>query len=342
MNDEIFMQRCIDLAQKAFGKTYPNPMVGSVVVHQGRVIGEGYHKKAGEAHAEVNAINSVKNPELLKESTLYVSLEPCSHFGKTPPCSLRIVEEGFKKVVVGTLDSHEKVNGKGIDLIKKAGIEVGFSSLNLECRSLNKRFFTYHQKKRPFVILKWAESKDGFIDKDFKPTAIGNDVTQQFVHKMRSEEHAILVGTQTALNDNPSLTTRAIDGRNPTRILVDFDLKVPRDFKIFNEEADTIIINGIKNGVCGNLKFVKIDRENFLQNLMKALYENQIQSVLVEGGRTILNEFITHEIWDECFVIKNSDLILKNGTQAPSFESNADSIENFRNCTVEYFKNNDF
>ena len=172
MTDEIYIQRCIELAQKASGKTYPNPLVGSVIVHNGEIIGEGFHEKAGQNHAEINAINSVKNPESLKDSTIYVSLEPCSHFGKTPPCANKIIEIEFKKVVIGNLDSHEKVNGKGKNLIENAGIEVVSGILEKECQELNKRFFTFHQKKRPFILLKWAESGDGFLDKDFQPTQI--------------------------------------------------------------------------------------------------------------------------------------------------------------------------
>ena len=247
MTDEIYMKRCIDLAKKAVGYTYPNPLVGSVIVHNGLIIGEGFHQKAGENHAEINAVNSVKNKALLKEATIYVSLEPCAHFGKTPPCANKIIETGFKKVVIGTLDSHEKVNGKGKKLIEEAGIEVVSGVLERECQELNKRFFTFHRKKRPFIILKWAESGDGFLDQDFKPTQIGNSLTKQFVHQLRSEEHAILVGTNTALTDNPALTTREITGRNPVRILIDFELKVPLDFNIYNNEAPTLIFNAIKD-----------------------------------------------------------------------------------------------
>jgi diaminohydroxyphosphoribosylaminopyrimidine deaminase/5-amino-6-(5-phosphoribosylamino)uracil reductase len=208
MNHEFYINRCIELAKKALGNTYPNPLVGSVIVYNNKIIGEGFHQKAGEPHAEINAINSVKDVTLLKESTIYVSLEPCSHFGKTPPCANKIVETGFKKVVIGTLDSNEKVNGKGKKILEDAGIEVVSGVLEKECQDLNKRFFTYHQKQRPFVILKWAQSQDGFLDKDFKPTQIGNPLTKQFVHQLRSQEHAILVGTNTAITDNPSLTSR--------------------------------------------------------------------------------------------------------------------------------------
>ncbi|WP_332026354.1 bifunctional diaminohydroxyphosphoribosylaminopyrimidine deaminase/5-amino-6-(5-phosphoribosylamino)uracil reductase RibD [Kaistella sp.] len=339
MTDEIYMKRCIDLAKKAVGHTYPNPLVGSVIVHNGLIIGEGFHQKAGENHAEINAINSVKNKALLKEATIYVSLEPCAHFGKTPPCANKITETGFKKVVIGTLDSHEKVNGKGKMMIENAGIEVVSGVLENECQKLNKRFFTFHQKKRPFIILKWAESGDGFLDKDFKPTQIGNSLTKQFVHQLRSEEHAILVGTNTALTDNPGLTTREITGRNPVRILIDFDLKVPGNFNIYNNEAPTLVFNGVKDSEESNIKFIKIEKESFLENLMQKLYENQIQSVIVEGGSFTLQQFIDAEIWDEAIIIKNENLKLTNGTKAPEFHHENFETKNFRDNIIEFHKN---
>ena len=339
MTDEIYMKRCIDLAKNALGYTYPNPLVGSVIVHNGLIIGEGFHQKSGENHAEINAINSVENKDLLKESTIYVSLEPCSHFGKTPPCANKIIETGFKKVVIGTLDSHEKVNGKGKKLIEEAGIEVVSGVLEKECQELNKRFFTFHRKKRPFIILKWAESGDGFLDQDFKPTQIGNSLTKQFVHQLRSEEHAILVGTNTALTDNPALTTREITGRNPVRILIDFELKVPLDFNIYNNEAPTLIFNALKDSEEKNIKFIKIEKENFLENLIQKLYENQIQSVIVEGGSFTLQQFIDAGIWDAAIIIKNKNLKLSNGTKAPEFHHENFETKIFRDNIIEFHKN---
>ena len=333
------MQRCVDLAQKALGKTYPNPLVGCVIVHNDIIIGEGFHEKAGQAHAEINAINSVKNLDLLKESTIYVSLEPCAHFGKTPPCANKIVEIGFKKVVIGTLDSHDKVNGKGKQILEDAGIEFVSGVLEKECRELNKRFFTFHQKQRPFIILKWAESGDGFLDKDFKPTQIGNPLTKQFVHQLRSQEHAILVGTQTALTDNPSLTTREIVGRNPIRILIDFDLKVPIDFNLYNDEAETVIFNSKKETIEGNITFIKLQKENFLENLMAKLFEKQIQSVIVEGGSFTLQQFIDQNLWDEAIIIKNDNLHLINGTKAPTLSSYIFETKQFRDNKIEFYKN---
>ncbi len=337
--DEFYLKRCLELAKKALGKTFPNPLVGSVIVHEGKIIGEGFHQKAGEAHAEINAINSVKNKELLKESTIYVSLEPCSHFGKTPPCANKIAEIGFKKVVIGTLDSHEKVNGKGVEILQNAGIELSAGILEKESRDLNKRFFTFHERKRPYLILKWAQSADGFLDKDFKTTKISNSLVKQFVHTLRSEEHAILVGTQTALSDDPSLTTREISGRNPVRILIDLKLKVPRDAKIYNEDAPTIIFNSEKEETSGNIKFLKVEKENLVHQVMQKLFEENIQSVLIEGGSFTLQQFIDQNLWDEAIIIKNENLILESGTKAPQFNFEPYQVKDFRDNIVEFYRN---
>ncbi|MBO6183810.1 MAG: bifunctional diaminohydroxyphosphoribosylaminopyrimidine deaminase/5-amino-6-(5-phosphoribosylamino)uracil reductase RibD [Chryseobacterium sp.] len=339
MQDEFYIRRCIELAQKAIGNTYPNPLVGSVIVHNDKIIGEGYHHKAGENHAEINAINSVENKSLIPESTIYVSLEPCAHFGKTPPCALKIVELGFKKVVIGAMDSHDKVNGKGKKIIQDAGIEVSSGVLEKECIELNKRFFAYHEKRRPFVVLKWAESGDRFMDKDFKPTQISNSLTKQFVHQLRNNEHSILIGTMTALRDNPSLTTREIVGRNPIRILIDIDLKVPTDFNIYNNEAETLVFNSIKEGEEGNIKFIKTSRENFIENMLKKLHELQIQSIIVEGGSLVLQQFIDADLWDETMIIKNKNLVLENGTKAPRFSETPIDIQDFRDNVIEFYKN---
>lgn len=339
MKNELFMKRCIELAKMAIGQTYPNPLVGSIIVHNGKIIGEGYHHKAGEVHAEINAINSVKDASLLPFSDIYVSLEPCAHFGKTPPCALKIKEIGFKKVFIGALDPHEKVNGQGKKIIEEAGIEVTDGILEKECRELNKRFFTFHQKKRPYILLKWAQSEDGFLDANFKPVPIGNPLTQQFVHVLRNQEHAILAGTQTALNDNPSLTTRAVAGRNPTRILIDFDLKVPSSYQIFNKDAKTIIFNGMKNQIENHLHFIKIEKENSMQQLLTKLYEHQIQSVLVEGGRSTLQQFIDAGIWDEAIIIKNPNLRLEKGTKAPEFNGENGKSTQFRDNEVVFYEN---
>jgi len=339
MQEEFYIRRCIELAQKAIGNTYPNPLVGSVIVHNDKIIGEGYHHKAGENHAEINAINSVEDKSLIPESTIYVSLEPCAHFGKTPPCALKIIELGFKKVVIGAMDSHDKVNGKGKKIIQDAGIEVVSGVLEKECIELNKRFFTYHEKRRPFIILKWAESGDRFMDKDFKPTQISNALTKQFVHQLRSNEHSILIGTMTALRDNPSLTTREIIGRNPIRILIDIDLKVPKDFNVYSNEAETLVFNSVKEGDEGNIKFIKTSRENFIANMLKTLHELHIQSIIVEGGSLVLQQFIDAGLWDETIIIKNKNLVLENGTKAPRFSKTPIDTRDFRDNDIEFYKN---
>lgn len=337
--NEFYIRRCLELAQKAFGKTYPNPMVGSVIVHNGEIIGEGYHHKSGQPHAEINAINSIKDTNLLKESTIYVSLEPCSHFGKTPPCALKLKELNFKKVVISTLDNHEKVNGKGVQILEDAKIEIVSGILEKESQELNKRFFIFHQKKRPYIILKWAESDDNFLDQNFRPTAISNSLAKQWTHQLRANEHAILIGKNTALNDNPSLTTREIFGKNPTRILIDLKLEVPQYFNIYNNEAPTIIFNEIKNGKEKHIKFIKIERNNLLQNLMNKLFEEQIQSIIIEGGCYTLQQFIDAKLWDEAFVIKAKNKILNNGTPAPKFNFEPIKITNLRDNELHYFQN---
>ena len=342
MNDEIYIRRCIELAEKTLGKTYPNPLVGSVIVYDDRIIGEGSHKKAGEPHAEINAINSIKEEDkhLIPESTMYVSLEPCAHFGKTPPCAMKIKELGFKKVVIGAMDSHDKVNGKGKKIIIDAGIDVTSRILESECRQINKRFFTFHEEKRPFIILKWAESVDGFMDKDFQQYQISNALSKQFVHQMRSEEHAILIGKNTALHDNPSLTVREIEGRNPIRILIDFNLEVPEKFNIYNEEAETIIFNSIKNSEESHLKFIKINRENAVTQILDKLYELQIQSMIIEGGSFTLQQFIDKNLWDEAYILRNPNLELLNGTKAPKLDFKSENIENLRETDILFFRNN--
>lgn len=339
MTDQFYMQRCIELAKKAIGDTYPNPLVGSVIVYNNQIIGEGYHKKAGEPHAEINAINSIKNPEFLKEATIYVSLEPCSHYGKTPPCALKLQEIGFKKVVIGAMDYNEQVNGKGKKILEDAGIEVVTGVLKKECEELNKRFFTFHQKKRPYIILKWAQSGDGFMDKDQRPIQISNSLSKQYVHKMRSEEQAILVGKNTAINDNPSLTVREIVGNNPIRVLIDFNLEVFNDFKIYNHEATTLVFNQIKDEKQHHIHFIKIEKENALQQITKHLHELSIQSIIIEGGSFTLKQFIEHNLWDEAYIFRNNNLILENGTQAPIFNFEASEEFSLRDNSVSIYKN---
>ncbi len=340
MNDEIFMSRCLQLASKALGLCYPNPMVGAVIVHEGHVIGEGYHHKAGEAHAEINAISMVKQPDLLKDSTIYVSLEPCSHYGRTPPCALRLKELGFKRVVIATLDSNEKVRGNGLKILQEAGIETTVGVLEKEARKLNERFFTFHERKRPFITLKWAQTKKGYLDNHFEPYAISNDLVNQWVHRLRSKEQGILVGTTTALRDNPSLSVRHLEGNPPTRVVIDMDLKIPSNYKLFDHSQPTIIVNSLKEEVCGQNHFVKVDQSEFLPSLLEKLHHLQIQSIIIEGGSHTLKQFIELGLWDRIIRIQSLDTSTDRGTKAPELAFPSTSHFKFRDNQLELFLNN--
>ncbi len=290
------MQRCIDLARLGAGNVAPNPMVGSVIVCDDKVIGEGFHQIYGEAHAEVNALKNVQDKSLLSKSTIYVSLEPCAHFGKTPPCADLIIENRFKRVVIGCSDSFVEVSGKGVQKLKDAGIEVTIGVLEKECRELNKRFFTFHEKKRPYIVLKWAQTKDGFIDKKRSDSIqeinwISAPETKLLVHKWRSEEQGILVGKNTILKDNPTLTVREIEGINPVRIILDSQLELKNSTKVFNSESPTIIFNLIKDEKNDNLEWIKLSDMHVL-SILDALYKKNIQSVFIEGGALTLQSFI--------------------------------------------------
>lgn len=317
--DEQYIQRCIQLAKLGEGNVAPNPMVGAVIVYNDKIIGEGYHQNYGEAHAEVNAINSVDDQSLLAASTIYVSLEPCAHFGKTPPCADLIVINKFNRVVIGCQDSFSKVEGKGIKKLKDAGIEVDIGVLELECRELNKRFFTFHEKKRPFVLLKWAETKNGLIDNgitDNKDIAwISAPELKPVVHSWRNQQQAILVGQKTVISDNPSLTVRAINGTNPTRIIIDPQCNLNNKYSVFNSEAQTIVLNSIKDESSKNIRYIKLEEIN-TKTILEQLYLEDIQSVLIEGGRTTLQSFIDDDLWDEANVIIGQNSFNK-GTKAP-------------------------
>lgn len=315
-SDEYFMQLCIDLAKKGQGYVAPNPMVGSVIVHDNEVIGQGYHERYGEAHAEVNAVNSVCDEDLLSESTIYVSLEPCAHYGRTPPCCDLIVAKKFRRVVVGTADPFAKVNGAGIQRIKDAGIDITVGVLEQKCRELNKAFFTAHTLKRPYVTLKWAQTKNGKIDAGFtnqKVTWISAPETQQFTHKLRAENQSILVGYQTVMSDNPSLTVRAAEGKNPVRIVLDRNNSLPRTMSVFNSEAETIVLAESRS--TENNLSILLDKLT-PEQVLSELYSHDIISVLVEGGRKTLQSFIDAEMWDEAFVIEGN-VEFEEGTPAP-------------------------
>ncbi|PIF31043.1 diaminohydroxyphosphoribosylaminopyrimidine deaminase [Flavobacterium sp. 9] len=337
---EKYIKRCIELAQNGFGTTYPNPMVGSVIVYEGKIIGEGWHKKAGEPHAEVNAVRSVKDKSLLKKATIYVSLEPCSHFGKTPPCCDLIIEHKIPNVVVGTVDPNEKVAGNGIKKLIASGANVVVGVLEKECNELNKRFFTFHEQKRPYIILKWAESQDGFLspekeaNQDRKPIWITNQYSRQLVHKWRSEEQAILVGTKTVIDDNPKLNVRDWAGNNPVRVVLDQNNRIPKDSFIFDNSVKTIIFTKSEiNFPSENTTFERIDfNENMIQSILSVLYQNQIQSIIIEGGLQTLQSFIDQNIWDEARIFVGKT-IFENGTKAPVLQK--------KNVTKTYIQNDE-
>ncbi len=342
-SDEQYMSRCLQLANMGAGNVAPNPMVGAVLVYEDKIIGEGYHQKYGEAHAEVNCIDSVseKNRSLIEKSTIYVSLEPCSHYGKTPPCADLIIRNNIKKVIIGIQDINKEVAGAGIKKLQDASVEVTTGVLENECRDLNKRFFTFHQKQRPYIILKWAQTVNGKIgSKNSERILISNEYTNRLVHKWRSEEASILIGTRTAIQDNPSLTTRLWKGKNPVRIVIDTDLKLPPGLKIFSKQTNTIILNFSKNSIEDNIQFIQLENKNFLKEMLQVLYQLNIQSVLVEGGAKTLQPFIDIGLWDEARVIMNEEIIIENGIDAPALRNfKLKRQEKNFNDSISYFIN---
>lgn len=325
------MQRCITLAKKGLGTTYPNPLVGSVVVLNNKIIGEGWHKKAGESHAEVIAIQNVPDQSLLANATIYVSLEPCSHFGKTPPCADLIIRSGIKNVVVGCLDPNPKVAGQGIVKLKNAGCNVTTGVLEQECQQLNARFFTSYLKNRPYLILKWAQSVDNFIAPQQKleqaPVWLTNKASRQLVHKWRTQEQAILVGTRTALEDNPSLTARDWQGESPLRVIIDLQHKLPGNLEVFNTKAPTLIVANTLGAIKGeHIEYLTVTKnQEVLPRILDALHAKQIQSVIIEGGSFTLNQFIAANLWDEARVF-TANKTLKSGVKAPNFNTNQHSV----------------
>ncbi|MEO6221084.1 MAG: bifunctional diaminohydroxyphosphoribosylaminopyrimidine deaminase/5-amino-6-(5-phosphoribosylamino)uracil reductase RibD [Ginsengibacter sp.] len=344
---EKYMHRSLQLARLGAGTVAPNPMVGAVLVHDEVIVGEGYHKKYGEAHAEVNCINSVneENKKLITKSALYVSLEPCVHYGKTPPCADLIIKNRIPKVVIGCRDIFEQVAGKGIEKLKAAGIEVTTGVLEKESVELNKRFFAFHQKQRPYIILKWAQSFDGKIASSSKSilnerTLISNEYTNRLVHKWRSEEAGIMIGTKTALQDNPLLATRLWNGKSPVRIVVDINLRLPSDLRIFDKKVKTIIFNKIKQEEEENLIYYKFEPENILQQMVNVLYRMNIQSVIVEGGAKLLQSFIDAGLWDEARIITNEQMLIGNGIHAPELQQSVlQKREQHFNDTITYLQN---
>jgi len=331
-NHKTYIKRCLEIAKNGLGSTRPNPMVGSVIVHNNKILCEGFTSKYSGNHAEVNAINSVANKSLLKESTLYVTLEPCSHFGKTPPCSDLIIKHNIPNVIIGCLDDNIKVAGKGIEKLKNSGCNVTVGVLEDECKKHHKRFFTFHNKKRPYIILKWAETIDGFIapetKNEQKPIWITNEFSRQLVHKWRTEEQAILVGTNTVLQDNPTLTARNWVGKNPIRVLIDKNEKFSKDFNIFNDEAKTIIISN------NNIDFTK----NIASQICNVLFEKNINSIIIEGGAKTLQTFIDENLWDEARVF-TGNIQFNNGVKSPSFSGQLISEEKIDSDILKFYMN---
>lgn len=346
-NDEKYIARCIQLAKNACCNAAPNPMVGAVIVHNGVIIGEGYHIRCGEPHAEVNAIRSVKDESLLKEATIYVSLEPCSHYGKTPPCADLIIEKGIPEVVIGCMDPFSMVAGRGIEKLRNAGIKVTVGVLEEECQQLIRRFITFNTKKRPYITLKWAESADGFIDKkreEGSPVILSSLLTSMVVHKRRAEHDAILVGRKTALLDNPSLTTRNWFGKDPVRLVIDKDLTLPKHLQLFDGKVRTIIFTQENTTESQTLiEYIRLDfTQNILPQIMEVLYTLKIQSLLVEGGSILLQSFINDGLWDEAY-IETSPIHLKEGVKAPTIEEK--HIHSNHDCfgrIILHFKNEAF
>lgn len=330
----LFMSRCIELAMLGSGTTAPNPMVGCVIVRNGKIIGEGYHIEHGGPHAEVNAINSVRDKEWLKESTLYVSLEPCAHYGKTPPCSDLIIRMGIPRVVIGTSDPFAEVSGRGIEKLKKSGVDVLAGILEEECRWLNRRFFTFHEKKRPYVILKWAQSADGFMApdknrKERRPVWITNDLSRRFVHKCRSEEASILVGTQTAIEDDPTLTVRDWAGPSPLRLVIDRKGMIPENSHLLDGSKETVVFTEMDVASADRIAYITLDFNlNILPQLLQYLYQREILSVYVEGGTRTLEHFIEQGIWDEAHLFFGPGF-MGSGVRSPKINGIAMSNEVF-------------
>lgn len=339
--DEKYMQRSLELAALGKGNVSPNPLVGAVIVWNDQIIGEGYHQRYGEAHAEVNAVNSVKDQSLLSKSTIYVTLEPCAHYGKTPPCADLLVHHKFKKVVIGCVDTFSKVSGKGIQRLMQAGINVSIGTLEKECREINRYFFTFHEKNRPFIHLKWAQTTNGLIDnthgKQGEVNWISAPETQVKTHLLRANVQAILVGKNTVLQDNPSLTVRAVDGKNPMRVVLDSDLSLSRDFNVFNSESKTLIINIKEDFEDGNCYGIRVD-EMTPEKIVAVLFERQIQSILIEGGKSTLESFIQANLWDEAMVIVGQHSF-ESGVSAPSFEGIPSRSESFFGDQIYYYEN---
>lgn len=337
LQDEHYMLRCLELARMGVGLVSPNPLVGCVIVKDEKIIGEGWHQHYGGAHAEVNAVNSVVDKDQLAGSTVYVNLEPCSHFGKTPPCTDLLIANKVGRVVIANTDTNKLVAGKGIEKLKAAGIEVVQGVREEQGRVLNKRFFTFHEKQRPYIILKWAQTLDGFVARsNYESKWISNELSRQVVHKWRSEEDAVLVGTKTAAHDNPVLTVRNWSGRNPVRIVIDRFLRLPDKLLLFDGSVKTICYNVLKHEEHPNLLLFRLPELNFLESLLEHLVSSGIQSVIVEGGSTTLSLFINAGCWDEARVFTATRQFYA-GITAPAFTGTLVAEERFENDTLRIY-----
>jgi len=335
--DEQFMLRALELAQAGRGLVSPNPLVGSVIVYDGRIVGEGWHKQYGGPHAEVNAVNSVADKNVLAESTIYVNLEPCSHVGKTPPCADMLVERKLKRVVIANLDTNPLVSGRGVTKLQAAGIDVTTGILEGKGRELNKRFFTAMEKRRPYIILKWAQTADGFLAReDGDSKWISNELSRQLVHKWRTEEDAVLVGRGTVMYDNPRLNVRDWSGRNPVRVVVDRSLKLSGALHVFDGTQKTILYNTEKEGEDERCTKIRLSGKDFLKDLVSSLLRQKIQSIIIEGGAQILNAFLESGFWDEARVFTSHNTFHK-GLPAPTPRGNLLRSEMILNDTLEYY-----
>lgn len=332
--EDFYIKRCFQLAKNGLGNVSPNPLVGCVLVANGEIIGEGFHQQYGGLHAEPNAILNVKGESLLSEATLYVNLEPCSHYGKTPPCADLIIEKGIKNVVICNLDPNPMVAGNGIRKLQNAGINVTTGILEEEGLELNRRFFTFMTRKRPYIILKWAQTLDGFMDIDRTSGSseywITNKRLKTIVHKWRTEEDAIMVGTNTVQNDNPMLTARLWHGKNPTRIVLDKSLRLDENSAVFNSEAKTLVYTSKQKDSKNNIEYIQTDFSDLLNNVLEDLYQRKIQSVIVEGGKELLSSFISANLWDEARVLVGNKTFGKglNAPELPLLPQNISSVEN--------------
>ena len=343
--DKKYMQRCIELALNGIGNVSPNPLVGCVIVHKGEIIGEGFHQQYGFSHAEVNAVNNVKNKELLKNSVLYVNLEPCCHQGKTPPCTDLIIKHKIPEIVIGCVDTNKKVNGKGIEILQNAGCKVSVGILEKESIELNKRFFTFHFKKKPYIFLKWAQTLDGFMDierskkNQFETYWITNEAMKTLCHKWRSEEDAIMVGTNTAIHDNPQLTVREWNGRNPIRVIIDRELKIPKHYHIFDDSTDTLIFT---TKICKSsvkTTYIQIDfSKDIIHQVLHELHKRNILSVIVEGGKFLLESIINQNLWDEA-TVQVGNKIFGKGLAAPSLKIKPQFIQEINDNTLIFYRN---